>query len=261
MSAQVHPTAIVDPGARLGDGVRVGAYSIIDAEVEIGDGTVIAEHVVIRGPTRIGRDNRIFQFASIGEISQDMTARPGDGTRTEIGDRNTIREYVTINRGTRKDQGVTRVGSDNWIMAYVHIAHDCRVGNHTIFANNASLAGHVQVDDWAILGGFTLVHQFCRIGRHAFTAYSSGLSGDVPPFVTVQGNPARPRAINAEGLRRRGFSPEQIRRIRDAYKLIYRSGLTLEQVCERLESQAADCEHIRAMLEFLRSARRPLQRG
>ncbi len=261
MSQKIHPTAIIDPDARLGENVTVGPYAVVGAGVEVGAGTWIGPHVVIQGPTTLGVENRIFQFASVGEISQDMTARPDDGTRTEIGDRNTIREFVTINRGTLKDEGVTRIGSDNWLMAYVHIAHDCQVGNHTIFANNASLAGHVRVDDWAILGGFTLVHQFCRIGAHAFTAYSSGLSGDVPPFVIVQGNPARPRAINVEGLRRRGFDRESIARIRAAYKLIYRSGLTLDQVRERLAEQAGDCEHLARMLSFLQGSKRPLQRG
>lgn len=261
MSADaIHPTAIIDAGAELAEDVQVGPYAVIGDGVRIGRGTRIGPHAVIQGPTTLGEDNRVFQFASVGEISQDMTARDGDGTRTEIGDRNTIREFVTINRGTLKEEGVTRIGSDNWIMAYVHIAHDCQIGSHTIFANNASLAGHVRIEDWVILGGFTLVHQFCRIGAHAFTAYSAGLSGDVPPFVTVQGNPARPRTINVEGLKRRGFEREEIARIRAAYKLIYRSGKTLDAVREELAAGAADCPHIARMLAFLQASKRPLQR-
>lgn len=257
----IHPTAIIDPSAKLGSDVSVGPYAVIGPDVVIGEGSWIGPHAVVQGPTNIGKYNKIFQFASVGEISQDMTAKPDDGTRTEIGDHNTIREFVTINRGTLKQEGVTRIGSHNWLMAYVHVAHDCVIGDHTIFANNASLAGHVTIEDWVILGGFTLVHQFCRIGAHAFTAYAAGLSGDVPPFVMVQGNPAKPRSLNLEGLRRRGFKREEIAPIKDAYKLIYRSGKVMDEVRAELAVMAADSEHVARMLRFLESGKRPLQRG
>lgn len=255
----IHDTAIVADGAVIHDTAQVGPYSIVGSEVEIGPDTVIGPHVVIGDHTRIGARNRIFQFASVGEISQDMTARPDDGTSTEIGDDNVIREYVTINRGTRKEDGVTRVGSHNWIMAYCHIAHDCQVGSHTIFANNASLAGHVHIHDWVILGGYTLVHQFCRLGAHSFTGYASGLDRDVPPFVLVDGNPAVPRGINARGLQRRDFAREDIKAIKDAYKIIYRSDLRLPEAIERLKSRA-DNPHIASMIAFIEASQRGLQR-
>lgn len=261
MSNLIHPTAVIDPSAELHESVKVGPYAVIGAQVQIGANSWIGPHAVVADLTTIGRDNKIFQFASVGEISQDMTAKPEDGTRTEIGDGNTIREFVTINRGTLKQDGVTRIGDHNWLMAYVHIAHDCQIGSHTIFANNASLAGHVTIEDWVILGGFTLVHQFCRIGAHAFTAYSAGLSGDVPPFVMVQGNPAIPRTINAEGLRRRGFSKESMAQIKQAYKLIYRSGKVLDEVKQELAAMAAGSEEVARMLKFIEAGRRPLQRG
>lgn len=256
----IHPTAIIDPGARLGADVSVGPYAVIGPEVEIGDGSWIGPHAVVQGPTTIGKGNKIYQFASVGELSQDMTAKPDDGTRTEIGDHNTIREFVTINRGTLKQDGVTRIGSHNWLMAYVHVAHDCVIGDHTIFANNASLAGHVTIEDWVILGGFTLVHQFCRIGAHAFTAYAAGLSGDVPPFVMVQGNPAKPRSLNLEGLRRRGFKREDVAPIKEAYRVIYRSGKVMDEVKQELAQLANDSEHVARMLRFIESGQRPLQR-
>jgi len=216
----------VDRAAQLAGDVSVGAFSVIGPEVVIGQGTWIGPHVVINGPTQIGKENRIHPFASIGDAPQDKKYS-GEPTRLEIGDRNVIREYVTINRGTIQYGGVTRLGDDNWIMAYVHIAHDCRVGNRTVFSNGASLAGHVNVDDCAILGGFTLVHQFCAIGAHAFCAFGSVVNKDVPPFVTVTGNPARSSGLNAEGLRRHGFTEASRKALRQAYRTLYRSNLSL----------------------------------
>ncbi|GAB1394822.1 acyl-ACP--UDP-N-acetylglucosamine O-acyltransferase [Rhodocyclaceae bacterium] len=236
MPTVIHPTALVDAGARLGENVEIGAYSVIGANVEIGDGTWIGPHVVINGPTKIGRENRIFQFASLGEEPQDKKYA-GEPTTLEIGDRNTIREFCTFNRGTTQDVGATRVGNDNWIMAYVHIAHDCQVGNQTIFANNAQLAGHVQVGDWAILGGFTVVHQFVRIGAHSMTAMGTILLQDLPPYVTASGNPSAPHGINSEGLKRRGFSAEAIAALKRAYKALYRNGLKLEEATAQIAAE------------------------
>jgi UDP-N-acetylglucosamine acyltransferase len=253
MSASIHPTALIDPGAQLGEKVSIGAYSVIGAGVEIGDGTSVGPHVVIEGPTRIGRDNRIFQFASLGAEPQDKKYA-GEPTRLEIGDRNTIREFCTFNRGTAQDAGVTRVGNDNWIMAYVHLAHDCQIGDHTIFANNAQLAGHVHVGDWAILGGFTVVHQFVRIGAHCITAMGTILLQDVPPFVTAAGNPSAPHGINSEGLKRRGYSPETIAGLRRAYKTLYRSGLKLEEAVASITAEARQLGELAPMVslaEFL----------
>jgi len=255
----IDPRAIVDPAAQLDSSVEVGPFSIIGPGVEIAAGTVVGPHVVIRGPTRIGRDNRIYQFASIGDDPQDKKYA-GEPTRLEIGDRNVIREYCTINRGTVQDQGVTRVGNDNWIMAYVHIAHDCNVGDHTIFANGASLAGHVDVHDYAILGGFTLVHQFCRVGAHSFSAMGSAVAKDIPPYVMVSGQPAEPHGINAEGLKRRGFSPDGIQAIRRAYKTLYRSGLTLEEARQRLAEMARTAPEVAPLHEFLGGGRRGILR-
>lgn len=255
----IHPTAIIDPGARLGDGVSVGAYSIIGADVEVGDNTWIGPHVVINGPTRIGRDNRIYQFASLGEAPQDKKYK-GEPTRLEIGDRNVIREAATINRGTVGGGGVTRVGSDNWLMAYIHIAHDCQVGSNTIFSNNASLAGHVVIGDWVILSGFTLVHQFCSIGDHAFTGMGSAIAKDVPPYLMISGNPAQPHGVNSEGLKRRGFSPESIRQLRNAYRVLYRSGLSLDEAKGELERLAEDQAELRIFVEFLGNSRRSVIR-
>lgn len=260
----IHPTAIIDPKARLHESVQVGPYSIIGANVDIGEGTRIGPHVVLDGPMTMGKRNQVFQFASLGQISQDKSAKPDDPTSVIIGDDNVIREYVTIQRGTLKEmdakQGVTRIGDRNWIMNYCHIAHDCWVGNDTIFANNASLAGHVDIGDFVILGGYTLVYQFCRIGAHAFTAFSTGLSGDVPPFVMVQGSPAEPRAINKEGLRRRDFKPQDIAAIEDAYKLIYRSGKVMAEVKADLAEMAKHSTHVQQMLDFLNTGKRPLAR-
>jgi UDP-N-acetylglucosamine acyltransferase len=249
-SAAVHPTALIDPSARLGESVSIGAYTVIGAEVEIGDGSWIGPHVVINGPTRIGRDNRIFQFASIGEAPQDKKYA-GEPTRLEIGDRNTIREFCTFNRGTTQDAGVTRLGNDNWIMAYVHLAHDCQIGNHTIFANNAQLAGHVQVGDWAILGGFTAVHQFVRVGAHCMTGMGSILLQDVPPYVMAGGNPCAPHGINSEGLKRRGFSPAAITALRRAYKTLYRNGLKLDEACTAIAAAVPEEAALAPLAEFL----------
>ena len=255
----IHPTAIIHSGARLGAGVSVGAYSIIDEHVEIGDNTRIGPHVVITGNTKIGCDNRIFQFCSLGEIPQDKKYA-GDPTRLEIGDRNTIREYCTFNLGTVQDAGVTRMGDDNWIMAYVHVAHDCQVGNRTTFANNAQLAGHVHVDDWAILGGYTGVHQFCRVGAHTMTAVGTVVLQDVPPYVMAAGNTATPFGINAEGLKRRGFSPEALMALKRAYRTLYKSGLMLEEARSKLEEEVKTHPEIQPILEFLAVSKRGIIR-
>ena len=226
--ATVHSSAIVDQRAQLDDSVEIGAFSIIGAHVSIGAGTVVGPHVVIEGHTTIGRDNKFFQFSSIGAAPQDKKWA-GEPTRLEVGDRNTIREFCTFNTGTVQDKGVTRLGNDNWISAYVHLAHDCQVGSNTIFSNNAQLAGHVEVGDWAILSGYAGVHQFCKIGAHAFIGMYTSLTQDVPPFVLVSGNPASAHGVNIEGMKRRGFTRPQIDAIRSAYKTIYRNGLTLEE--------------------------------
>ncbi len=255
----IHPTAIIDPATRLHESVEVGAYSIIGADVEIGADSWIGPHVVIQGPTKIGRENRIFQFASIGEIPQDKKFH-GEVSYLEIGDRNTIREFATINRGTEDGGDITRIGDDNWLMAYIHIAHDCQVGNNTIFANNASLAGHVIVEDFAILGGFTLVHQFCRVGQHAFCGMGSAISKDVPPYVMVNGSPAHAHGLNLEGIKRRGFDKDTLKALREAYKIIYRSQNTVEQAKEKLVKLAAAFPQVNNMLEFLDKSERGILR-
>jgi UDP-N-acetylglucosamine acyltransferase len=262
--ARIHPTAIVDAKAELHDTVEVGPYSCIGPGVQIGEGTVVGPHVMLSGPLRMGRRNRIYPFASVGALSQDKTAQDSDDTATVIGDDNQIREYVSIQRGTLKEwetkRGETRIGSRNLIMNYCHVAHDCVIGNDVIMANNASLAGHVEIGDFAGLGGYTLVYQFCRIGAHAFTAFSSGISGDVPPFVLVQGNPAQARSINKTGLQRRGFAAEEIEAIEDAYKLIYRSGKLMADIKAGLAERAPASAAVRQMYEFITSGKRPLQR-
>ena len=250
---------MIDASAVLAEGVSVGPYSIIGPEVSIGAGTEIGPHVVISGATRIGADNHIFQFASIGEAPQDKKYA-GEPTRLEIGDRNTIREFVTINRGTQQDGGVTQLGDDNWIMAYVHIAHDCHIGNQTIFANNASLAGHVNVGDYAILGGFTLVHQFCSIGAHSLTAFGSGISKDVPPYVTVSGSPARAHGLNMEGLRRRGFSDSVRMQLKQAYKILYRENLSFQDALARLRETGSGCSEVMLLVDFLEHQTRGIVR-
>lgn len=258
-AGMIHPSAIIHPGARLGANVTVGPYSIIGEHVEIGDNTVVGPHVVISGRTRIGCDNRIFQFCSLGEVPQDKKYS-GEPTCLEIGDRNTIREFCTFNLGTAQDVGITRVGDDNWIMAYVHIAHDCQVGKHTVFANNAQLAGHVHVDDWAILGGYTGVHQFCRIGAHAMTAVGTVVLQDIPPFVMAAGNTASPFGINAEGLKRRGFSADALLVLKRAYRTVYKSGLMLEEARSRLEQEVIAHPEIRPLVDFLAVSKRGIIR-
>lgn len=255
----IHPTAIVHPAAKLGVGVEIGPYSVVGEHVEIGDGTWIGPHVVVGGHTRIGAGNRIFQFSSIGEIPQDKKYA-GEPTRLEIGDRNTIREFCTLNCGTVQDAGCTRLGSDNWIMAYVHLAHDCQVGNHTIFANNAQLAGHVAVGDWAILGGFTVVHQFVRIGAHSMTAMGTILLQDLPPYVMASGNGAEPHGINSEGLKRRGFAADGIAAIRRAYKTLYKAGLGLAEAREAIRADVPGRPELLPLIEFLDSAGRGIIR-
>ena len=261
--ARIHPTAIVDPQARLDSSVEVGAFSIIGAHVSIDAGTVIGPHVVIEGHTTIGKDNKFFQFSSIGAAPQDKKWS-GEPTRLEVGDRNTIREFCTFNTGTVQDVGVTRLGNDNWISAYVHLAHDCQVGSNTIFSNNAQLAGHVEVGDWAILSGYAGVHQFCKIGAHAFVGMYTSLTQDVPPYVLVSGNPAAARGVNIEGMKRRGFTRPQIDAVRAAYKTIYRNGLTLDEaraaltVAQAVEDDGA--QQYAEMLAFLGVANRGIVR-
>ena len=261
--ALIHPTAIIEVGAELDSTVSVGPYSIVREHVRVGAGTSIGPHCVIEGRTRIGRDNRIFQFCSLGAAPQDKKYA-GEPTELHIGDRNTIREFCTLNVGTVQDGGVTRVGDDNWIMAYVHIAHDCVVGNQTIFANNATLGGHVHVDDWAIIGGLSGVHQFVKIGAHVMVGFASAVSQDVPPFMLVDGNPLAVRGFNAEGLRRRGFSPARIAAVKQMHKLIYRSGLTLEVAKATLGELASATPEARADVErvsaFLAQAARGIVR-
>lgn len=255
----VDPRAVIDPSARIGDNVTVGPFTIIGADVEIGAGTWIGPHVVINGPTRIGQENRIFQFASIGEIPQDKKFH-GENSRLEIGDRNTIREYVTINRGTADGGGITRIGHDNWLMAYIHIAHDCIVGNHTIFSNAASLAGHVVIEDHAILGGFTLVHQFVTIGAYSFCGMGSAISKDIPPYIIVNGNPAHPHGLNSEGLKRYQFSKESIQALREAYRVVYRSGHTVQEATQHLTGLAQQHPEVDRLMKFITSSRRGILR-
>ena len=259
----IHATAVVDPRAELDASVSVGPYAVIGPHVRVGAGTTIGPHCVIEGHTRIGSDNRIFQFASIGAAPQDKKYA-GEPTRLEIGHGNTIREFVTINTGTVQDEGVTRLGDDNWIMAYVHIAHDCQLGSHIILANAVQLAGHVHLDDWVFLGGITGVHQFVHVGAHAMAAFQTHLAQDVPPFVTVGGNPAEAQSINAEGLKRRGFSPERITLIKQMYRLLYRKGLTLDaarQQIDALRGEVAEADADIALMQgFLSSAARGIVR-
>ncbi len=255
----IHSTAIIDPSARIGAGVSIGAYSVIGAEVEVGTGTTIGAHVTVRGPTRIGHDNQVHSHAAIGGDPQDKKYQ-GGRSELAIGDRNTIREFATINRGTAEGGGVTRIGDDNWIMAYVHIAHDCTIGNQTVFANNATLAGHVEIGDYVTLGGFSGVHQFCKIGAHAFIGMGSLINADVLPFVMVAGQYAKPRGINSEGLKRRGFSIERIAAIKRAYRALFVSGQPLADAREQLVAQSTEDEDVRHMLEFMDRSGRSLLR-
>jgi UDP-N-acetylglucosamine acyltransferase len=255
----IDPRAVVSGQAQLAPDVSVGPYSIIGPHVQIGPGTVIGPHVVINGPTTIGADNHFFQFASIGDAPQDKKYR-GEPTLLTIGDRNVFRESCTMNRGTTHDRGVTRIGDDNLFMAYSHVAHDCVIGNNTVFANCASLGGHVEIGDWAILGGLTAVHQFAKIGAHAFLGGGTILSRDVPPYVMVTGNPAVPHAVNSEGLKRRGFTEEQIRNIREAYRILYRSDLKLAEALEQLTRLAQERPELRIFVDFLHASNRSLVR-
>lgn len=255
----IHPQAIIDPAARIGQGVQVGAFSIIGPDVEIGDGSWIGPHVVINGPTRIGKNNRIFQFASIGEGPQDLKYA-GEPTRLEIGDRNTIRECVTMSRGTVGGGGVTRVGSDSLFMAYVHIAHDCQVGDRVVFANNATLAGHVEVGDGSVLGGFVGIHQFCKIGKGVMMGVGSVALKDVPPFLMVYGNPASPYGLNLRGLKRRGLQADAIEALKDAYKTVFRSGLTTAAALEQIAPQAERYPEVATFAEFIRHSGRGIIR-
>lgn len=256
----IHPTAQVDPAATIGAGASIGAYAVIGAAVEIGDGCEIGPHVVVQGPTRIGRGSRIFPFASIGGEPQDKKFC-GEHVELVIGERNLIREFVTINRGTGTGGGVTRIGDDNWFLAYSHVAHDCRVGSHCVFSNNATLAGHVEVGDHVILSGFAGVHQFCRIGAHAFIGMGVLLTGDVPPFVMVASDAqGRPRSVNSEGLKRRGFDADRIAAIKRAYRTLYVSGTPLAEARAKLAEQAKESPDVAAMLTFIDSGERPLAR-
>lgn len=255
----IHPTAIVSESAVIADDVEIGPYTVIGDSVEIGSGSRVDSHVVINGPTRIGKNNHIYQFSSVGDDPQDKKYRD-EPTRLEIGDGNTIREYCTISRGTIQDQSVTTIGDDNWIMAYVHIAHDCQVGDHCIFANNATLAGHVHVGDYAIFAGFTGAHQFCHIGAHAFLGMYAGTSRDVPAYTMVAGQPPAPKGINSEGLKRRGFSSDQIRNIKNAYRIVYRSGLKLAEAIDELEGVATDQPELGIFIESLKKSERGILR-
>lgn len=256
---RIHPTAIVHPAARLGSGLAIGAYSIIGEHVQIGDGTWIGPHVVITGHTHIGRDNRIFQFCSLGEEPQDKKYG-NEATGLEIGDRNTIREFCTFNRGTVQGTGITSLGDDNYMMAYVHLAHDCRVGNCTTFTNNASLAGHVQVGDCAGLGGFTSVHQFVRVGAYSFTALGTVLTQDLPPYILAAGNVAKPYGLNLRELKRRGFSEQAILALKRTYRLVYRSGLTLNEAKARIEPLAHSSPEVQGFLDFISTSGRGIIR-
>jgi UDP-N-acetylglucosamine acyltransferase len=256
----INPTAVIDTTANLGQGVSVGHYSIIGANVELGDDTWIGPHVVIKGPTRIGRSNKIFQFSSIGDDPQDKKYKDDSESILEIGDGNVIREYCSINRGTQLGGGRTVIGNDNWIMANVHIAHDCIVGNQTIFANYSALAGHVKIDDFVIMGGYSGVHQFCHVGRNCFTAVASVVVKDVPPFLMISGNTAKPYGLNREGLKRNGYSKETIEQLRKAYKMLYRKGLTTEEALKELKSLASESKEVACFVEFIEKSERGIVR-
>ncbi len=251
--------AVVDPAAKLAAGVTISPFAVIGADVEIGEGTWVGPHTVISGPCRIGRENKLYQFSSIGEAPQDKKYK-GEATLLEIGDRNVIREYCTLNRGTVQDRGTTSIGDDNWIMAYVHIAHDSIVGSNTIFANNATLAGHVEIKDFAILGGAALIHQFCTIGAYSFIGMGSAIAKDVPPFMMVSGQPAKPHGLNVEGLKRHGYDKDTLSTLRQAYKIIYRSNLIVSQALEALEPLASSCEAVAQLMESIKVSERGIIR-
>lgn len=257
---RIHPSAVVEPSARLGRNVSVGAFTYIGADVEIGDDTTIGPHCSFHGPSRIGNGNQFIGHAAIGGDPQDKKFA-GERTELIIGDRNLFREFVTVNRGTGTGGGITRVGNDNWFLAYTHVAHDCLVGNHCVFSNNSTLAGHVRVDDWVICSGFAGVHQFCRVGSHAFLGKGVLVSGDIPPYTMVAGDEhGRPRGINSEGLKRRGFDSDRIAAIKRAYRTLYVAGLTLAEAKQQLAEQAEGNDDVRALLDFIESAERPLVR-
>ncbi len=251
--------AIIDPAANIAQDVKIGPFSIVGADVEIEAGTVVGPHVVISGPTKIGKRNKIFQFSSIGAAPQDKKFND-EATQLIIGDDNTIRENVTLNRGTVQGGGITKIGSRNWIMAYVHLAHDCVVGNDTVLANGTTLAGHVTVDDFAILGGFTLIHQFCQIGAYSFTAFSTGIKQDVPPYIMVSGHAGSPHGLNIEGLKRHGFDKDQIRNIKKCYKLLYKSGMKLDVAKKEIRTMAEHCSELKILAEFLDKSKRSIVR-
>jgi len=262
-SSSIHPTAIIDPSADIAEGVEISPYVIIGADVSIGTGTWIGPHTVIQGPTTIGQDNKFFQFSSIGEVPQDKKfddTTDRDKTELIIGDRNVIREFCTFNRGTSQDLGKTVLGDDNWIMAYVHLAHDCIVGNHTIFANGTTLAGHVTIDDHVILGGFSLIHQFCHIGKYAFTGMGTAVGKDIPPYVMAMGAPAAPRGINREGLKRHEYSKESIGRIKDAYRILYRSDRSFKEAISKLKDTYIDIPEIDELITFCEKTERGIIR-
>ncbi len=255
----IHPTAIIDKNAEVATDVAVGAFSVIGAGVKIGSGTIVGPHVVINGPTLIGKDNHIYQFCSVGEDPQDKKYA-AEITRLEVGDRNVIREFTSMHRGTVQDKSLTKIGSDNLFMAYTHVAHDCVIGDNVIMANGASLAGHVHLNSHAILGGFTLVHQFTQVGQYSFAAMGSAITQDIPPFVMVGGKPTRPHGINSVGMERKGISPEDIRLIRNAYKIIYKMNLRLEDAIEKIEEMAGESQHVSDLVSFLRNVTRGILR-
>lgn len=255
----IDPRAVIDARAEIAAGVEIGPFAIIGPDVSIAEGCRIGPHAVIRGPTKLGANNQVFQFASLGDAPQDKKYK-GEPTRLEIGTGNTFREFCTVNRGTTHDVGVTRIGNENWFMAYTHVAHDCQVGNHCILANCATLGGHVELGDWVIMAGFSGVHQFCKIGAHCFLANNTAVTRDVPPFLMVTGQPAEPHSVNSEGLKRRGFTPEQIRNVRNAFKILYRSGLKLAPATEQLKALAASQPEIAPFVEFLATTTRSIVR-
>lgn len=259
MTTTIHATALVAPDAVLAEGVDVGAYAVIGPGVEIGPRTRIGAHAMVHCYTKLGADNIVHSYASVGDAPQDKKYK-GEPTRLEVGDRNVIREFVTLNRGTTKDRGVTTIGDDNLFMSYAHVAHDCVVGNQCVLANSSTLGGHVQLGDWVIMGGFAAIHQFCKVGAHAFLANNAAVTRDVPPYVMAVGGPAKPHSINAEGLKRRGFTPEQIRNLRNAYRVLYRSGLRLDAALEQLREAAREQPEVQALVDFIPTSTRSLVR-
>jgi UDP-N-acetylglucosamine acyltransferase len=259
MSGTIHATAIVAPDAVLGEGVEIGAYAVVGPGVEVGPRTRIGAHATVHCHTRLGADNLVHSYASVGDAPQDKKYK-GEPTRLEVGSRNVIREFVTLNRGTTKDRGVTTIGDDNLFMAYSHVAHDCAVGSQCVLANSATLGGHVVLGDWVIMGGFAAIHQFCKVGAHAFLANNAAVTRDVPPYVTAIGGPAKPHSINSEGLKRRGYTPQQIRNLRTAYRVLYRSGLRLEDALEQLRLMAVDQPEVQALVDFIPQSTRSLVR-